>query len=181
MSDEPMRNDIEAEEIEEDQYLVFTIQSQEFGIQAMRVQEISQVLDTTDVPNAPAYIDGIVNLRGRLASAINFRKKFGFEQIEQDDDTRIIIVEQTGYPIGIVVDSVEEVIQIPDGNVQELPETSSSDVSEEAITGVGMLGERLIILLDLEQVLTKTEMGDMEAVKQAIDAAKTMSAEEEDE
>ena len=84
MVDEPVRNEIEAEEVEQDQYLVFTIQSQEFGIQAMWVQEISQVLETTEVPNAPAYIDGIANLRGRLASVIDFRKKFGFEPKEHD-------------------------------------------------------------------------------------------------
>ena len=178
MVDEPIRNDIEAEEVEKDQYLVFTIQSREFSIRAMRVQEITQVLETAEVPNAPAYIDGIANLRGRLASVINFRKKFGFEPKEHDDDTRIIIVEQAGFPIGIVVDSVEEVIKIPEEVVQKLPETSSTAVSEELMTGVGILGERLIILLDVEKVLSKTELGEVEAVRQAIDTAKAISAKE---
>ena len=181
MVDDSIREDIEAEEVEEDQYLVFTIQSQEFGIQAMCVQEISQVLETTEVPNAPPYIDGIVNLRGRLASVVNFRKKFGFESKEHDEDTRIIIVEHAGFPIGIVVDSVEEVIKIPEEAVQELPQTTSTAVSEEFMAGVGMLGERLIILLDVEEVLTKTELGEVEAVRQAIDAVETLSEEGKDE
>ena len=86
----------------------------------MRVQEISAMIDITKVPQAPTYIEGILNLRGRLVSVINFRKKFGFEAKKQDEDTRIIIVEHRGFPIGIMVDSVEEVIRIPDENVQKL-------------------------------------------------------------
>src|SRR4051812_44082426 len=86
-------DDAEAEEIEQDQYLVFTAMGQEFGIQAMRVKEISAMIEITKVPKAPPYIEGILNLRGRLVSVINFRKKFGFEPQKQDEDTRIVIVE----------------------------------------------------------------------------------------
>src|SRR5438876_9956514 len=97
--------DEDGEGIERDQYLVFTAMSQEYGIQGMRVQEISAMIEITKVPKAPAYIEGILNLRGRLVSIINFRRKFGFEPKSQDEDTRIIIVEHSGFPIGIMVDS----------------------------------------------------------------------------
>ena len=175
MADEVMKEDIDEEEVEQDQYLVFTVNSQEFGLQAMRISEISRVLDTTDVPNAPPYIEGIVNLRGRLASLISFRKKFGFEPKEPDEDTRIIILEQATFPIGIMVDRVEEVIKIPNEKVEKLPEATSTSVAEEYVTGVGVLDNRLIILLDADKVLTKSELIEVGAVSQITDEARKTS------
>jgi len=169
MVEEVAKDDIEEEELEQDQYLVFTIKSQEFGIQAVRVQEISRVLDTTEVPNAPSYIEGIMNLRGRLASVINFRRKFGFELKKNDEDTRIIMVELGGFPIGIIVDSVEEVIRIPDEKVQDLPESTTTSGAKEFMTGVGMLESRLIILLDVDKVLTKTEMVELSKINRMME------------
>jgi purine-binding chemotaxis protein CheW len=162
-----------AEEVEADQYLVFTANSQECGIQAMRVQEISQVLPVTHVPNAPSYIEGIMNLRGRIASVINFRKKFGYEPKKNDEDTRVIVVELDNYPIGIIVDSVEEVVKIPDSAVQNLPESTSTTESKEYITGIGMLDKRLIILLDLDNVLTGAALIKMDEINQVIKAIQT--------
>ncbi|MCJ7829426.1 MAG: chemotaxis protein CheW, partial [Dehalococcoidia bacterium] len=80
------------EEVEPDQYLVFSVKSQEFAFQAMRIQEISRVLPITEVPNAPSYIDGVTNLRGRLATVMSFRRKFGFGSRKHDEDTRTIVV-----------------------------------------------------------------------------------------
>ena len=154
MTNEIVRDEIGEEEVELDRYLVFTIKSHEFGFRAVQVQEITSVLGITEVPNSPPYIEGIMNLRGQLASVVNFRKKYGFEPKGYDDDTRIIMVEQAGFPIGVVVDSVEEVIRIPDERVQKMPESTSTSVSEESIVGVGMLDERLIILVDVDKMLT---------------------------
>ena len=169
-SEVAIENEIIAEGVETDQYLVFIIQSQEFGFQAMRVQEISQVLAVTQVPNAPPYIDGIMNLRGRIATVVNFRKKFGFGPKEHDEDTRVIVVELGDSPIGIIVDSVEEVIKIPDESVQKLPESTGSGGAREYMTGIGVLENRLVILLDVEKVLTGTEMLQEGALKQAAEA-----------
>ena len=162
-SGEVADDDGEVEGIEQDQYLVFTAVEQEYGIQAMRVQEISAMIEITKVPNAPAFIEGILNLRGRLVSIINFRKKFGFPPQDQDEDTRIVIVEYRGFPIGILVDSVEEVIRIPSENVQKLPEGTVTAASEEYLTGVGMLDKRLVILLDVDQLLTQAEQLQVDA------------------
>lgn len=184
MANEVVRDDIEAEEaeeVEEDQYLVFAAQSREFGFQALRVKEITSVLDITEVPNTPSHIEGIMNLRGRLASVVNFRKKFGFEPKEHDEDTRVIIVEKGNFPIGVIVDSVEEVIKIPDEKVQRLVESTGTSASDESITGVGMLDERLIILLDLDRVLAGAESIEAEAIAQAIDDAQTIKTSEEAE
>jgi len=170
MVNEIAKEDIESEEIEKDQYLVFTSKSQEFGIQAMRVHEISTPLGITKIPNTPAHIEGIVNLRGRLVSVIDFRKKFRFDVKEHDEDTRVIIVECGGYPTGIIVDSVEEVIKIPDEKVQKLPEGVATSVSQEYITGVGILDNRLVVLLDVDKVLTKTDLAEMESARQTIES-----------
>src|ERR1700733_7006115 len=83
---EPPADDTVAEDVEADQFLIFTASDQEFGIQAMRVKEISAMIAITKVPNAPAFIEGILNLRGRLVSIINFRTKFGFEPKQKDED-----------------------------------------------------------------------------------------------
>ena len=171
MVEEVEKDDIEEEELEQDQYLVFAVKAQEFGIQTIRVQEISRVLATTEVPSAPSYIEGIMNLRGRLASVINFRRKFGFEPKEHDEDTRVIVVELDTFPIGIIVDSVEEVIKIPGEKVQELPESTTTLGSKEFMTGVGMLENRLIILLDVDKVLTKTEMIELGEINQMVEKA----------
>ncbi|MBU4222525.1 MAG: chemotaxis protein CheW [Euryarchaeota archaeon] len=166
MPDE-IKTEPEVEEVEHDQYLVFSIESQEYGIQAMRVQEISTVVPATKIPNAPSYVEGIMNLRGKLGSVISFRKKFGFIEKAQDEDTRLIIVEMANFPVGIVVDSVQEVIRIPDEMVQEMPESSRNKVVEEYITGVGMLETKLIILLDVNRML-ESGVKETEAIRQAI-------------
>ena len=171
MVNEVVTDELEEEELELDQNLVFTVKSQEFGIQAVRVQEISTVLPTTKVPNAPSYIEGIMNLRGRLASVINFRKKLGVEPKENDEDTRVVVVELDTFPIGIIVDSVEEVIKIPDENVQKLPESTTTSASKDYMTGVGMLDNRLVILLDVDKVLTSAELIELGEINQIVDKA----------
>jgi purine-binding chemotaxis protein CheW len=172
--------ELEGEGIEHDQYLVFTAKDQEFGIQAMRIREISAMVEITVVPKSPAYIEGILNLRGRLVSVLNFRKRFGFETKGEDEDTRIIIIEQNGFPIGIMVDSVEEVIRIPDARVQKLPEAAVTVGSDEYLTGVGMLDDRLIVLLDIDRLLSRTEGSGGEPPRKAngqVEAGRPLSTE----
>jgi purine-binding chemotaxis protein CheW len=134
------------------------------------------MIEITKVPNAPPYIEGILNLRGRLVSVINFRKKFGFEPQKQDEDTRIVIVEHRGFPIGIMVDSVEEVIRIPNEHVQRLPEAAVTTASEEYLTGVGMLDKRLIVLLDADQLLSKAEVLEADTLRRVAAEAQAQKA-----
>lgn len=164
---EELLSEMQVEEVEKDQYLVFSIESQEYGVQAMNVQEISRLMQTTRIPNAPSYIEGIMNLRGKLGSVINFRRKFGFVERTPDEDTRIIIVERANFPTGIVVDSVQEVIRIPEETVQPMPESSRNTAVEDYVTGVGMLENRLIIMLDMSRVLD-SDVKETETIKQAI-------------
>lgn len=178
MQNNAINKELEEDEVERDQYLVFTVKGQEFGIQAMRVQEISRIQEVTEVPNSPDYIEGIMNLRGRLASVINFRKRFSFAHKEYDEETRLIIVEHNNFPIGIFVDAVEEVIKIPDRAVQKLPETASALVKEEYIVGVGMMEKRMIILLDIDLLLDKTHTLDPETMDKAIKTIRTVNNEQ---
>ncbi len=166
----------EVEGIEKDQYIVFKIHGQEYAFQAIRVQEISRPMPTTQVPTAPPYIEGILNLRGQLATVINFRRKFGFALREPDEDTRIIMVERGGFPIGVMVDSVEEVIGIPDDRVQALPEAAATPLSEEYVVGVGMMDKRLIVILDADKLLSKRELVEVEAARRAAGAGEAREA-----
>ena len=159
-------------EVENDQYLIFRIEGQEFGIQAMRVQEIATVLPITKVPNTPYHIEGIMNLRGKLASVLNFRKMFSFADRAYDEDTRIIVVEYDVYPVGLVVDSVEEVIKIPDDIVHTLPEATSKAIAEEFIRGVGILDKRLVILLSIDRIIGELESLNTDIMKKAIEDVK---------
>ena len=112
-----------------------------------------------------------MNLRGRLASVINFRKKLGFEPKEHDEDTRVIVVELDTFPVGIIVDAMEEVIKIPDEKVQELPESTTTSASKDYMTGVGMLDNRLVILLDVDKVLTSAELIELGEINQMMGKA----------
>jgi len=180
MTEETANIDIDEEEIERDQYLIFAIKSQEFGIQAMHVQEITAMMDVTEVPNAPAHIQGIVNLRGRLVSAINFRKRFGFKTKEMDEDTRVIIMEQAGFPVGIIVDSVEEVIKIGPQKVQQLPPSTTSSLPEGYMTGVGMIDNRMIILLDADRLFNRGDLIEPAALTKVIEDIQVMQSAEEE-
>ncbi len=173
-----LKEEIEAEEIEQDQFLVFTVKGQEFGVQAMHIQEITPMMDIADVPNAPSHIEGILNLRGRLVSVFNFRNRFGFEPKVHDEDTRIIIMEYAGFPTGIIVDIVEEVIKISNDKVQQIPPTATSSLPEGYITGVGIIDSRLIILLDADRILTKSDVLTPEAMKMAVEHVNGMKTSE---
>jgi purine-binding chemotaxis protein CheW len=134
------------------QLVSFNIGEEEFGVDILRVQEINRTLAVTRVPNVPEYVDGVINLRGKVVPILDLRRRFGMKRREHDKNTRIIMVELSGQTIGFVVDAVREVLRIP-CNVTEPPPQLMGGVREEYITAVGKLDDRLLILLDLEEVL----------------------------
>ena len=135
------------------QLVSFKIGDEEFGVDILKVQEINRMLEVTRVPNAPEYVDGVINLRGKVIPIIDLRRRFGMERREKDKNTRIVVVELSGKVIGFVVDAVSEVLRIP-RNVTEPPPSIVAGIDAEYITGVGKLEDRLLILLDLERVLS---------------------------
>jgi purine-binding chemotaxis protein CheW len=134
------------------QLVSFNIGEEEFGVDILKVQEINRMCAVTRVPNAPEYVDGVINLRGKVIPIIDLRSRLGMPRKEHGKNTRIIVVEVGGKVIGFVVDAVREVLRIP-GNVTEPPPSILGSVREEYITAVGKLDDRLLILLDLEKVL----------------------------
>jgi len=113
------------------------------------------------VPNAPEYVDGVINLRGKVIPIIDLRRRFGMERREKDKNTRIVVVELAGKVVGFVVDAVSEVLRIPK-SVTEAPPAIVSGIDTDYITAVGKLEDRLLILLDLEKVLLKEGLQTVE-------------------
>jgi purine-binding chemotaxis protein CheW len=134
------------------QLVSLKIGDEEFGVDILKVQEINRMLDVTQVPNAPAYVDGVINLRGKVIPIMDLRSRFGMARRERDKNSRIVVVELNGKIVGFVVDSVNEVLRIPK-SVTEPPPALVAGINTEYITAVGKLDDRLLILLDLDKVL----------------------------
>ncbi|MHC1623953.1 MAG: chemotaxis protein CheW [Candidatus Methanospirareceae archaeon] len=153
MSEERTVADIE----ETKTFVIFIIGDEEFGVDVMNIREIAKITTITRVPRSDDFIEGLINLRGSLATVINLRKRFGLEPKEIDADSRIIVAELEDKPVGILVDATTEVLRIPVSDIEATPEMVTTEISKEYLEGVGKVGDRLIILLDLKQVLTKKE------------------------
>ena len=134
------------------QLVSFKISDEEFGVDILKVQEIIRMLAVTRMPNALPYVEGVINLRGKVIPVVDLRKRFGMEAKEHDKNTRVIVMELSGSVVGFVADAVSEVLRIP-SNVTEPPPSVSSGVDVEYITAVGKLDDRLLTLIDLEKVL----------------------------
>ena len=145
------------------QLVSFNIGGEEFGVDILKVQEINRMLEVTRVPNAPEFVDGVINLRGKVIPIIALRRRFGMERKEHDKNTRIVVVELQGKVVGFVVDAVSEVLRIPK-SVTEPPPPIVGAVNAEYITAVGKLEDRLLILLDLEKILSDDETPALKAV-----------------
>ncbi|MCK5108094.1 MAG: chemotaxis protein CheW [Methanosarcinales archaeon] len=138
--------------------VIFTLADGLYGVNVDQVREITSMRDTTPVPNAPYFVNGVTNLRGQVTTVTDLRRRFGLEESNRNDNTRIIIVEPDGVPIGMVVDSVSEVLRMSAKDIEPVPElvteSGGSGIDAEYIKGVGKLdGGNLLILLDLEKVL----------------------------
>jgi len=149
------------------QLVSFVIQNEEFGVDILKVQEIIRPMDITRVPNAPTFVEGVINLRGRIVPIVDLRARFGLPPRAQDKDTRIVVVELHEQVTGFMMDAVKEVIRV-DEDVIEPPPELAIGVDTEYLKGVAKLDDRLLILLDLEEVLSDDEL---HAVAAAADTA----------
>lgn len=139
----------------EEQLVVFQLSGETYGIEIANVHEIIRMQDITDIPRTPDFVEGVINLRGRIIPVIDLRKRFGLEVSEYTQASRIIVVEVEGVTVGMIVDSVSEVLRLPTNNIEPPPAMVSVDAAY--LRGVGKLDEQLIILLDLNKVLEKDE------------------------
>jgi len=145
------------------QLVTFKLENEEFGVDILKVQEINRMMNITKIPNAPFFIEGVINLRGKIIPIVDLRKKLGFASQEYDKSTRIIVVELDGLVLGFIVDSVSEVLRIP-SNTIEPPPSMVAGIESEYIEGVGKLEDRLLILLELKKVFASSERKEMEKI-----------------
>lgn len=143
------------------QLVSFHVGDEEFGLDILRVQEIIRIQPLTRVPNLPEYIDGVINLRGKVIPVIGLRKRLGLDKQTADKRTRIVVVDVHGQVLGFVVDSVSEVLRIHTDTVEATPRLGKVD--RDYISGVGKLDSRLLLLLDLEKLMNEAEVDEAAA------------------
>jgi purine-binding chemotaxis protein CheW len=142
-------------------FLTFQLADEEFGVAILKVREINKIMDITAVPQMPAYMKGVINLRGKVIPVIDLRLKFGLPEIAHTEQTCIIVVN-VGREIGIIVDTVSEVLDIPAENVEPPPALGES-AGSSIILGMGKVNDDVKILLDIEQVLNSHELAQLVA------------------
>lgn len=138
------------------QFISFSVGEEEYGLELLRVKEVIRVREITWLPRAPSFVKGIINLRGDVIPIIDLRDKFGLETREQTTQTRVIVVEVEGRLMGMVVDSASQVVRIP-GDQIDPPPPVLGGFSRQYITGVGKTDDKLVILLNVDAILTVDE------------------------
>jgi purine-binding chemotaxis protein CheW len=140
----------------ENQIVVFEVGSEQFGVGIASVESIIKMQPITQLPHVSSFVEGVTNLRGKVLPVIDLRKRFGLAVREADKNNRIVVVSLDQTEVGMIVDSVSEVLTIPDGSVEAAPAITTS-VDSDFITGIAKLDQRLVILLDLHRILTNQE------------------------
>ena len=142
------------------QWVTFRLGSETYGINVMQVQEVLRYTEIAPVPGAPSYVMGIINLRGNVVTVINTRARFGLESAEISDNSRIVIIEAEKQVIGILVDSVAEVVYLRSSEIDSAPNIGTED-SAKFIQGVSNRDSELLILVDLNKLLTEDEWDEL--------------------
>jgi len=140
------------------EYLTFRLGEEEYGIDILRVQEIRSYEAPTRIANAPSFVKGVVNLRGVIVPIIDLRIKLGCESVEYNGFTVVIVLNVRGRVIGAVVDSVSDVLELTKDHIKPAPELNSS-IDGSFITGIGSVGDRMLILMDIEGLMSSADMG----------------------
>jgi purine-binding chemotaxis protein CheW len=138
------------------QLVTFKVGGEEFGLDVFQVHEILRFQAPTSVPRAPKFVEGVLDVRGTLVPIVDLRRRFETVQARADDDTRIVVVDHAGERLGLVVDSVTEVLRAPETAVTP-PPSYIRGLAAEYLRGIVRLGERLVILLELEKILSSEE------------------------
>jgi purine-binding chemotaxis protein CheW len=149
-------------------YLTFFLAGEEYGVEILRVQEIIGMMPITRVPRTPAYIRGVINLRGKVIPIMDLREKFGMAAPEEAEQV-MIVVQVAGVQIGVVVDKVSEVANIASADIDPAPDFGT-EVSTEFLLGLGKSNGRLRLLLDIERVLSTQDVATLAAIPAIHDA-----------
>ncbi|MGH1371870.1 MAG: chemotaxis protein CheW [Cellvibrionaceae bacterium] len=145
------------------QWVTFKLAGETYGINVMQVQEVLRYSEIAPVPGAPPYVLGIINLRGNVVTVIDTRHRFGLNSGEVNDNTRIVIIEADNHVVGILVDSVAEVVYLRQSEMETAPNVGN-DESAKFIQGVCHKNDELLILVELDKLLTDEEWAELESV-----------------
>jgi purine-binding chemotaxis protein CheW len=141
----------------EGKFLTFVLGNEEYGIEILKVREIMGIMEITPVPQTPDYMKGVINLRGKVIPIIDLRLKFAMPEVERTKETCIIVAEVGITQVGVIVDSVSEVTDIKGEDIEEAP-NFGQEIDTNFIMGLGKTKKRIVILLDIEKVLTTDEL-----------------------
>ncbi|SES79178.1 chemotaxis protein CheW [Anaerobranca gottschalkii] len=149
----------------EQKFVIFRLDTEEYALDILKVQGIERMLPITRVPKTPKFVEGVCNLRGSIVPVVDLRQRFNLPEKEKDDNTRIIVVSLADVKVGLIVDSANDVITLKSEDIEPTPSVIDS-IDTKFISGVGKLGERLIIILDLEKILNKEEIVEIKEIKE---------------
>ena len=138
------------------QLVGFQLDDEEYGIDILKVQEINRITEITKIPQSPDFVEGVINLRGNVIPIIDLRKRFNMPHKEYDKQTRIVVGEIGDRTVGFIVDAVSEIIRLPADKIEPAPNISADDKAEY-ILGVGKLDDKLLMLLDIDKILSGSE------------------------
>lgn len=156
----------------ERQLVIFDVNREDFGVDIGSVREIISMQVITKVPGVPDFVKGVINLRGKVIPVVDLRRKFGFPTAEETKENRIIVIGVNGQDIGVIVDAVTEVMRIPVESVVP-PNSVISTADSEYILGIAKLDKRLIILLDMDKILSRAESVSLSSALTSAGGAKT--------
>lgn len=165
MSDHVDVQQSETSESTGQEYLLFTLASQEYGIDILKVQEIRgyDAQTVTRIANVPSFVKGVTNLRGVIVPIVDMRIKFNLENVEYNHHTVVVILNLKSRVVGIVVDGVSDVLMLQKSQISAPPQFGTA-FSTEYLTGIGTVNDRMLILVDIEKLMTSEEMALVEAV-----------------
>ena len=147
---------------DEQQLVVFHLGAELYGVEIARVHEIIRLMQVTRVPRAPSFVEGVINLRGKVIPVVDLRRRFGLPQADHTRASRIVVVELSEQVVGIIVDGVSEVLRVNTATI-EPPSPVVAGIDSEYLSGIAKVGEQLVILLDLDRVLAREERRALEA------------------
>lgn len=139
------------------QLVSFNLGAEEYAVEVLKVREIIRMTAITHIPNTPPSVEGIINLRGKVIPIISLRNRFGMMSAEEDQHTRIMVMDIAGKLMGFIVDGVSEVIRIASGEIQPAPSIAAGGMDQEFISGVIKHGERLLLMLQLDRMFSSDE------------------------
>jgi len=151
---------------EEKQILVFTLASEELGLDISCVREVLRPQKTYPLPKTPHFIEGVIHLRGYIVALVDLRKRLILSPIEEGANKRIIVCRVNKFIVGLTVSSLREIVTLSKEDIMPTPEVLSTQMETEVLLGIARVGERIIPILDLEHILTRKEITELSAIEQ---------------